>query len=83
MYGRRGMGEATIYDLPLGESAAGSAAAVAAYYAAMPQADLTGVQFCPVGVFSDDPLIPGVCNTSVLAGAAVLFLLFWLMRSFK
>ena len=33
-------------------------------------------QFCPIGRFSDNPLFPGVCNQTILAGAALFFMLF-------
>ena len=50
------------------------------YFALMPQgvwapgaAPITATpQTCPIGDPSDDPLIPGVCNTSALVGAAAL-----------
>ena len=37
-------------------------------------------QVCPLGDPSDDPLIPGVCNTSALVGAAALLGLLMVMN---
>lgn len=39
----------------------------------------TSKQVCPMGDPSDDPLIPGVCNTSALVGATVLLGLLMVM----
>jgi hypothetical protein len=59
------------------------------YFATMPQGVWVGPsgsapteskQLCPVGDPSDDPLIPGICNTSALVGAASLLGLVVLMK---
>lgn len=38
-------------------------------------------QLCVFGQFSEDPLIPGVCNLTTLLGAGVALVLLWWMTS--
>jgi hypothetical protein len=65
----------TVDDLPLTDPSD-----IPAYYGTLPYMR-SNSQVCVVGSFSDDPLIPGICNPTLLLGAAVLFgVLWWLNR---
>lgn len=70
---------ATISDLPLGVNPERLQLAYTLLPTGEPMVADEDKQFCPVGEFSDDPLIPGVCNPTVLAGAAVFLLVLWFL----
>ena len=77
------LGEDPLADLPLNVT---NPDRTSLLFGTMPIGVFTGIpiptvptQVCPVGDPSDDPLIPGVCNTSVLVGAVALLGLLMVM----
>lgn len=66
----------TIDDLPLGR-----ASDIPLYYGTLPRFVAESGQICIVGTNSEDPLVPGICNPTLLLGAALVFgLVWWLNR---